>query len=176
LRRACLGGPRLDDVSLGELDVAALDGNGQPLWELVTPGSAERIRFNTTAVGVTLMEGDLVRDTRANLATGDVVLVDRPALYGYFRYTGPAGRLDLLLSDFGRGADAALWSALADGSQNAPLTPQKLPADRRLQPGALVRLRRHRGHARAEAAHALHELARGAVERRGAALRRARVR
>ncbi|MEB3331540.1 MAG: LamG-like jellyroll fold domain-containing protein, partial [Synechococcaceae cyanobacterium] len=131
-------GSRQDDVSLAELDVSATDAEGRPLWQPVTPGAGERIAFDTTAVGVTLNSGDLVRDTRVDLAPGDVVQVDRPARYGYFRYIGPAQRLDLQLSEFGTAGEAPLWAALADGSQNAPLTPQKPPADGLLQPGALV--------------------------------------
>ena len=110
-------GPAQSNQSLAEVDFHAKGPDQQPLWQLVPDADPAAINYNTTSVGISLSSGDLVRDTRADLISGDVVLVDTPALYGYVRYDGPPRRQDLLLSDFGLGGDAGLWTRLADGTQ-----------------------------------------------------------
>ncbi|MEI7952085.1 MAG: hypothetical protein WCH37_05350, partial [Synechococcaceae cyanobacterium ELA182] len=124
-----LGTPQTDQ-SLAEVNFNAKGTDQQPLWEVVAPDAAASISYNTTAVGVTLNPGVLVRDTRADLVNGSVVLVNSPALYGFYRYAGQPQRLDLLLSDFGLGSGSgpSPWSEMLEGTQQAPLTPQKPPA------------------------------------------------
>jgi hypothetical protein len=113
-----VGTAPLINFNLSTADFGAKDSSNRNLWRAVNSGTAT---YNTTNTSLSLAVGDLalVMDSRAQLATNQVVLVRTPSFYGYYEYKGSAARRDLLQEDYG---NTSLWNALTIGSQSAQET------------------------------------------------------